>query len=199
MTNETGRIEAFSDGVFSIAATLLVLELKRPAAGMPFWLGILHQWPGYVSFLMSFLYIGIMWINHHRLFTHIHGTDDVLMVANLLVLLGVVWIPYPTLLMAEALAGGSIHEAAIFYNGSYVVLALLFNLLLLASVRRGLVDRSYVGVQDIAKRFALGPMAYGVTFAITWWSVPVSLALNAGLALFYLLSPDKRARVSRRS
>src|ERR1017187_26660 len=102
MTNETSRIEAFSDGIFSIAATLLVLELKPPAEGLPFWQGILLQWSGYASFLLSFLYIGIMWVNHHRLFSHIHRSDDVLMVTNLLLLLGVVWIPYPTSLMARA-------------------------------------------------------------------------------------------------
>ena len=86
MTNDTNRIEAFSDGVFSIAATLLVLELKPPAAGLSFWQGIIQQWPGYASFLLSFLFIGIMWINHHRLFSHIKHSDDALMAANLLLL-----------------------------------------------------------------------------------------------------------------
>lgn len=60
MTHETNRIEAFSDGIFSIAATLLVLELKPPAATLPFWQGFAQQWPGYASFLLSFLFIGIM-------------------------------------------------------------------------------------------------------------------------------------------
>lgn len=194
MTNETSRIEAFSDGIFSIAATLLVLELKPPAAGAPFWHGILQQWPGFASFLLSFLYIGIMWINHHRLFSRIRYSDDTLMAANLLLLLGVVWIPYPTLLMAQAVANGQIREAAIFYNGSYVVIALLFNLLLFACVKRGLVDRKHAGFHDIAKRFAAGPLIYGLSFAVTWISVPLSLGINAGLALFYLLSPHPDSR-----
>jgi uncharacterized membrane protein len=195
MTNETSRIEAFSDGVFSIAATLLVLELKAPAAGLPFWQGILQQWLGYASFLLSFLFIGIMWINHHRLFSHVHRSDDVLLVTNLLLLLGVVWIPYPTLLMAQAVAHGQIRDAAIFYNGSYVAIALLFNVQMLACVKRGLVDRSYADVRSIAKRFAMGPLMYILCFAITWWNVPLSLAINAGLALFYLLSPDQRTKL----
>jgi len=193
MTNETSRIEAFSDGIFSIAATLLVLELKPPADAVFFWQGILQQWPGYASFLLSFLYIGIMWINHHRLFSHIHRTDDVLMVTNLLLLLGVVWIPYPTSLMARAVGTGKIHEAAIFYNGSYVVLAGLFNLLLFACIKRGLVDRNYATVRGIAKQYGMGPVMYLLSFAVTWWSVPLSLAINAGMALFFLLSPDRCA------
>ena len=194
MTNETSRIEAFSDGIFSIAATLLVLELKPPADAVSFWQGILQQWPGYASFLLSFLYIGIMWINHHRLFSHIHRSDDVLMVTNLLLLLGVVWIPYPTSLMARAVATGRIHEAAIFYNGSYCVIALLFNLLLLSCVKRGLVDRNYTTVRGIAKQYGMGPVMYLLCFAVTWWSVPLSLAMNAGMALFFLMSPDRCAK-----
>lgn len=104
MASETGRIEAFSDGVFSIAATLLVLELKPPSAGVLFWQGLVAQWPGFLRFLLSFLFIGIMWINHHWLFSHVTRSDDVLMAVNLLLLMGVVWIPYPTSLMAQAMA-----------------------------------------------------------------------------------------------
>ncbi len=192
MTGETSRIEAFSDGVFSIAATLLVLELKPPPLTLPFWQGIAAQWPGFASFLLSFLFIGIMWINHHRLFTHVRRSDDFLMLSNLLLLLGVVWIPYPTSLMAQALTSGRMREAAILYNGSYLVIALLFNLLLFTCIRGGLVDREYAAVRNIARSFALGPVLYGLCFAATWWNVRLSLAMNAAMALFFLLSPDRR-------
>jgi len=193
MTSETSRTEAFSDGIFSIAATLLVLDLKPPPPTQPFWLGILQQWPGYASFLLSFLFIGIMWINHHRLFSHILHSDDALMVANLLLLLGVVWIPYPTSLMAQAVASGQLRDAAIFYNGSYLVIAALFNLLFGVCVKRRLVDRSYSSVRGIARRYATGIAMYILCFAVTWWNVKLSLAINAGMALFFLLSPDQNA------
>jgi uncharacterized membrane protein len=194
MTSDTNRIEAFSDGVFSIAATLLVLELKPPAPGTTFWHGISQQWPGYASFFLSFLFIGIMWINHHRLFSHVKHSDDALMAANLMLLLGVVWIPYPTLPLAQAVATGQLRDAAIFYNASYVALALLFNLLLFTCIKRGLVDRSYAGVRGIAWRFASGPALYVMSLIVTFWSVPLSLAINAGLAMFYLVSPDQSAK-----
>lgn len=197
MASETGRIEAFSDGVFSIAATLLVLELKPPPQAGPFWPGLAAQWPGFLSFLLSFLFIGIMWINHHRLFSHIRRADDVLMVVNLFLLLGVVWIPYPTSLMAQSMGTARIHEAALLYNGSYLVIALFFNLLLFTCVNRQLVDRSYIGVKNIAKRYGLGPVLYLACLAITWWSVPASLALNGALALYFLLSPDTALRAQR--
>lgn len=194
MASETGRIEAFSDGVFSIAATLLILDLKPPSSSLPFWQGLLGQWPGFLSFLLSFLFIGIMWINHHRLFSHVRRSDDVLMAVNLLLLLGVVWIPYPTSLMAQAVGTGRIRDAALLYNGSYLAIALLYNLLLFACIHRGLVDRSYEGVQHIARRYATGPSMYLACLVITWWSVPVSLALNGALALYFLLSPEAVSR-----
>lgn len=196
MTSETSRIEAFSDGIFSIAATLLVLELKSPSAGRPFWQGMLAQWPGFASFLLSFLFIGIMWINHHRLFTHVRRADDVLLLANLVLLLGVVWIPYPTLLMAQSVAAGDIRDAAILYNSSYLMIALLFNLLLFTCIKRGLVDREYAGVRGIAKQYAIGPAMYLLCLIVTWWNVPISLAINAGMALFFLLAPCKPSKPS---
>jgi uncharacterized membrane protein len=194
MTTETGRIEAFSDGIFSIAATLLVLDLKAPAANLPFWQGIAAQWPGYASFLLSFLFIGIMWINHHRLFSHMRKSSDLLLIANLLLLLGVVWIPYPTSLMAQAVVSGRLEEAAIFYNGSYLVIAVLFNLLFGVCVTSNLLDRNVTGVRNISRSFAFGILAYVICFASTWWNVYVSLAISFGMAIFFLVSPDQMAK-----
>lgn len=196
MASETSRIEAFSDGIFSIAATLLVLELKPPAPGQPFWQGILAQWPGFASFLLSFLFIGIMWISHHRLFTHVRRADDALLLANLVLLLGVVWVPYPTLLMAQSVAAGDIRDAAILYNGSYLMIGLLFNLLLFICIKRGLVDREYADVRGIAKQYAIGPGMYLLCLIVTWWNVPISLAINTGIALFFLLAPCKPSKPS---
>ena len=194
MTSKTSRIEAFSDGVFSIAATLLVLELKPPAAGLPFWSGLAAQWTSFASFLLSFLFIGIMWMNHHRLFTHLRRSDDVLMLTNLLLLLGVVWIPYPTLLMAQAVTKGDLRDPAILYNGSYLLIAILFNVQLYAAIRRGLADSALVDIRHIAQSYLIGPGIYALCFALTWWSVPISLALNAAMALYFLLSPSLRVR-----
>jgi uncharacterized membrane protein len=76
MTTETARVEAFSDGVYAIAITLLILEIKVPApSAVPLSVQLVRQWPSYISFVISFAFIGIMWINHHRMFTHIlNGT-----------------------------------------------------------------------------------------------------------------------------
>lgn len=191
MPSETSRIEAFSDGIFSIAATLLVIELKPPNPALPFWQGMLAQWPAYASFLLSFLFIGIMWINHHRLFGHVRRSDDALMAMNLILLLGIVWIPYPTLVIAQSVGTPHLRDAAILYNTTYLVQALLFNLLLFTCIHRKVVDYKFAGVQNILRQFAIGPAAYILCLALTWWSVPLSLVLNGAIALYYLVTPER--------
>src|SRR5437899_1855756 len=102
MQTETARIEAFSDGVFAIAITLLILEIKVPGLQQGRLAGaLLRQWPSYLAFLLSFVYIGIMWMNHHRMFTHIRRSNDTLLLLNLLLLLGVTVVPFPTAVLAS--------------------------------------------------------------------------------------------------
>src|SRR5262249_41843598 len=80
MQTETNRIEAFSDGMFAIAITLLILEIKVPTPEPGQLAGaLLRQWPSYLAFLLSFFYIGVMWMNHHRMFTHIRRSNDTLL------------------------------------------------------------------------------------------------------------------------
>src|SRR5271169_5837162 len=126
--NETARVEAFSDGVFAIAITLLVLEIKIPAPGAaPLARQLVRQWPSYVSFVIGFLVIGIMWINHHRMFTTIKRSDTVLMLLNLLLLLGVTALPFPTAVLAAHLGTPGERTAVMLFNGTCVFIAIAFN------------------------------------------------------------------------
>ena len=130
MEKETARIEAFSDGVFSIAITLLILEIKIPAAGSGnLSAQLLRQWPSYFAFVFSFAFIGIMWVNHHRLFTQIKRSDNALLFLNLLLLLGVCAVPFPTAVLAQHLGQSDQRAAAILYHGSYFVIAIFYNIL----------------------------------------------------------------------
>src|ERR1044071_3471000 len=97
--HETGRIEAFSDGVFAIAITLLVLDLKVPMerhGDRELLTALAQQWPTYLAYVTSFSTILIMWINHHRVFSLIGRADDRLLFYNGLLLLGVSIVPFPT-------------------------------------------------------------------------------------------------------
>jgi uncharacterized membrane protein len=199
MTTETARIEAFSDGVFAIAITLLILEIKvpTPAAG-PLAAQLGKQWASYVSFVMSFAFIGVMWINHHRLFTHIRRCDNTLLLLNLLLLLGVTFVPYPTAVLAMHLGHPDQRLAAIFYNGTYFGIAIFFNLLwrYATSPSRHLLapDVDTVAIRNITRQYAFGPLTYLACLALAWVSVAASLGLNVLLACFFAVPPDFKKR-----
>jgi uncharacterized membrane protein len=111
----TGRVEAFSDGVFAVAITLLVFGL-RPSGGGSLAHQLLHSWPQYLAYVVSFLTIGIMWMNHHTILAHVTRVDRPLLVLNLLLLMGVVAIPFPTALVADHLTHPGGTAAAVTYG-----------------------------------------------------------------------------------
>ena len=190
MQSETARIEAFSDGVFAIAITLLILEIKVPPVGQDHLAAaLLRQWPSYLAFLISFIYIGVMWINHHRMFTHIKKSDDVLLVLNLLLLLGVSVVPFPTAVLAQYLGGADQRTAAVFYNATFIVIALFFNALWRYAIARRLLDRSVNAVyaESISRQYAVGPIVYLICLGLAWINVRASISLNVALALFFAL------------
>jgi len=204
MDKETTRVEAFSDGVFAIAITLLILEIKVPSPGSgDLAAQLLRQWPSYFSFVISFAFIGIMWMNHHRLFTHIHRSNDALLVFNLLLLLGVTAVPFPTAVLAAHLGRPGQRVAALLFNGTYLFIAIAFNLLwrYAASGNRRLLAANVdtASVERITRQYAFGPISYLVCVALGWVNVPASLALNAALACFFALPPSWATKVGRRS
>jgi uncharacterized membrane protein len=194
VTGETSRIEAFSDGVFAIAITLLILEIKiPPAGGATLSRELLRQWPSYLSFLISFTFIGIMWMNHHRLFMHIARSDNILLILNLLLLLGVIVVPFPTAVLAMHLGEPDQRAALILYNATYVFIVVVFNLLwrYASSAERRLLaqDVDPTSVQRISRQYVLGPVFYLVCLGLSWLSVPASLTLSFALACFFALPP----------
>jgi uncharacterized membrane protein len=131
---ETGRVEAFSDGVIAIAITLLVLEIHIDPSGLERpWRALADEWPSYLAFVTSFLTIGGVWLAHHGLFTRLRAVDPVLMRLNLLLLMAVSFLPFPTGLMAEALRESeSAERAAVVIYG---VLAGIIELLMASASR----------------------------------------------------------------
>jgi len=124
----TGRVEAFSDGVLAIAITLLVLEIDVDPSGYAhLWRALADEWPSYLAYVTSFLTIGGVWIAHHALFSRLAYVDPVLMRLNLLLLMTVSFLPFPTALMADALRGSDATErtAVIVYGGVAAVIELL--------------------------------------------------------------------------
>jgi uncharacterized membrane protein len=196
--SETARIEAFSDGVFAIAITLLVLDLKVPKeleSGHSLASALMIQWPAYLAFVTSFLTILVMWVNHHRMFTLIERSDDRLLLFNGLLLMGVTLVPFPTSLVAEHLRLAGERTAAIVFNCTFVYLALCFNLLWrTAAVGDRLLNPACdrTAVRNIFESYRWGPLLYGLGLALAFVSVGASLALNLGLAIFFALPQRQR-------
>jgi uncharacterized membrane protein len=121
---ESTRLEAFSDGVFAIAITLLVLEIKVPHSGTSdLGSGFLSLWPSYLAYAISFIVIGAIWINHHAMFKHIVRADQVLLLLNTLHLMFIAFLPFPTAVLAQALHTGADEPLATsFYGGTLAVI-----------------------------------------------------------------------------
>lgn len=201
---ETGRIEAFSDGVFAIAITLLILEIKVPQdipEGKTLYDELLKKWPSFLSFVDSFVTILIMWINHHRMFTHIKRSNTLLMFFNGLLLLIITFIPYPTSVVAEHLQDKEENAAVVFYCGTFVITALLFNLVWrYASYKNRLLDKNAdaVAVRSITQSYNFGPLLYGIATGLAFVNGLVSLIFTLLLAIFFAM-PDKSERSLEKS
>ncbi|MGH7748818.1 MAG: TMEM175 family protein, partial [Candidatus Dormibacteria bacterium] len=112
-----GRVEAFSDGIFAFAITLLVLTIGQPQHYADLAHELLRQWPGFAAYGVSFAVIGIMWFNHHVIFSHVARVDRTLLYLNLVLLLTIAFLPYPTGIFGEALRRGEgTRDAAVFYS-----------------------------------------------------------------------------------
>ena len=142
---ESRRIDAFSDGVFAIAITLLILELRAPdldgaASNGELWRALRGLWPSYLAFVFSFVVILIMWVNHHGLFLMARDVDGLVKFANGPLLLMVTFVPFPTAVLARHLGTPAADAAAAFYCGTFVAISVTYNLLFYAiAFRRRLV------------------------------------------------------------
>jgi uncharacterized membrane protein len=193
VNNETARIEAFSDGVFAVAITLLIFQIHVPQHGPAGGLrvALINLWPSYLAFLASFLTIGVMWLNHHRLFSLIEKKDDGLIALNMLVLLVLTWLPFPTALAAEHLQGPHDDQrtAALVYSVSLLVISLVFNALWRYAINIEAVEH-HVDVARITKQYAYGPMLYAVLVGIAFLSADWCLIISALIALYFALPPS---------
>ena len=125
---ETGRLETFADGVFAIAITLLVLAIRLPAPEENLASALATQWPEFVAYVVSFLTIGIMWVQHHRLFTIIRRSNPTFAMINVIFLMLIAFVPYPTAVLAQRLGSGvNALEATLLYGGTMTAIALMFN------------------------------------------------------------------------
>lgn len=186
----TGRLETFSDGVFAIAATLLVLELSV-GSGPDLGHDLVHIWPAYLAYVTSFLTIGIIWMNHHHTVSFIGRIDRTFLFVNNLLLLTVAFLPFPTGLVGDNLRGAGEQAAALAYAGTLVVMAILHQLWwqYARRNRRLIADATPdSALRAVDRAYWPGVPMYGVVFVVAFFSPLAAVVITFAIAAFYLPS-----------
>ena len=188
----TTRMETFSDGVFAIAATLLVLEISVGTAHRnDLGSALLHLWPSYLAYVTSFITIGIIWMNHHACVETIGRVDRTFLFLNLLLLLTVAFLPFPTRLVADYLQKPGEQSAVYAYATTFVVMAIIYNIWWrYASTGRRLIaeDVPEARLRAITRAFNPGVPIYGLALLVAVFSPLASVFLTFAIAAFYLPS-----------
>lgn len=195
LEKETGRIEAFSDGVFAVAITLLVFDLQvpQPQAGETFSVAtlgqaLLKQWPFYLAFLTSFATILIMWVSHHSIFKMVYRSNTPFLFANGFLLLVVTVVPFPTSLVAEYLNKPAAAMACAVYAGIFVVVNIAYNVLWWTVRRHRYLLRSEITAAQVnlnTRNALLGLPLYVVATVVAFLNPYVSVGICSALWIFW--------------
>ena len=193
----SARLETFADGVFAIAITLLVLEIRIPEPGENVAQALANQWPSFLAYVTSFLTIGTIWADHHRLFTVIRGTTYGFLFVNVLLLMPIAFLPYPTAVVARQwFANEQVVPAMLLYGGTMALVAVLFRVVWRYASSHGLMrpeaprSRAYQRRGDLIYRLA--PLIYVLGAAASAITPGLSLVVFLGLAMYWLI-PSLRA------
>ncbi len=190
---ETARIETFSDSVFAIAITLLVLEIEVPkasklGAGGSLGLALLHLWPHYVAFVTSFITILAMWVNHHRIFKFVLRSDHFFLYWNGFLLLLITFMPFPTTVLAEYFLHPEARVAGALFAGTLFAIALAFKGLWRYASKNGRLLAQGIAQADIdqiTRQYQYGPLLHLVAFMSSFLSVGLSVGVCLCLAVFF--------------
>jgi uncharacterized membrane protein len=186
------RAEAFADGVFAIAATLLILNVDAQVGDHTNGLGhrLLHIWPSYLAYAVSFVTIGVMWVNHHTVMEQVHRVDRRFLLATVGLLMCIAFVPFPTRLVAEHVRDSGARAAALAYGITLTTTAVFFNLTWFAASRGGKLLRHDADprvVSGITRSYLPGPWIYLAATLIALASSTVSIALFGAITIFYVL------------
>jgi uncharacterized membrane protein len=188
----TGRVEAFSDGVFAIAITLLILAvgIEQSIASGSLKDQLLHLWPAYIAYGASFLTVGIMWVNHHQIFRHFERVDRTLLLLNILLLMCISFTPFPTRVVADHAQNSADREAAaVLYGLSMTCTAICFFAVWIYGSRRLLRSNTDMReVSGITRSYLPGAPTYALATVLAFASSIASLIVFAAPAVFYAIS-----------
>jgi uncharacterized membrane protein len=184
----TARLETFADGVLAIAATLLILNVDVPDRNGSLAHELVHLWPAYAAYAVSFVVIGIIWVNHHQILHLVERADRVFLFVNVFFLLTVAFLPFPTRVMADHLGKGDARAAAVFYGLALLAMAVGFQAVWFYGRRLLHADADPRLVAGITRSFLPGVPLYTVAVLLAFASAWAAAAMYAALAVFYVLS-----------
>lgn len=199
ITEGTQRLESFSDGVFAISITLLVISLVVPHLKDPvrdsLTNALLSQWPQYISFFISFLNVGIVWANHHEMFRFIRRSNHIFLLINLFFLMFITLMPYSASLLAEYLKqNGNQVPAAAVYSGTLLGMAIMFNGIWLYALRQNFIDDrcNPEAIAFMTRSHLLGPLLFGTAFILAFIWYPGTLILDIMASFLFLMPTTSR-------
>jgi uncharacterized membrane protein len=188
----TSRLEAFSDGIIAIAATLLVLELHVPEPGEDVGRALAAQLPSLAAFVVSFLTILVLWVNHHALFQAVDRVDRPLLFLNGLLLLGISFVSFPTAVLGRALeGGGDARTAAVLYGLTLALTSGCFTALwlYLHGHPELLAPAARPRTPTALRRSLVGPALYAASALVGLVSAAGALVVAALIPVYFALTP----------
>ncbi|HMG35253.1 MAG TPA: TMEM175 family protein [Blastocatellia bacterium] len=196
----TQRVEAFSDGVFAIAITLLILEIRVPqvhtdvtAPGLGW--ALFRLWPSYFGYVFSFVMIGIYWANHHYIFSLYQESDHYFVLLNVLFLMCISFLPFPTAVLAAYINDAEQRQPAVsLYTFALLLPAMSWTLMWLYASRRHRLMESNLDPTFIARltrQYCITNLLYSCAFLLSFWFSKLSLIFCVGLSMLYLLPPRR--------
>ncbi len=191
---ETARIEAFSDGIFCVAITLLAIEIGIEAKQNETNAGLLHslseKWPIVAAYVISFVNVLLAWIGHHSLFKNLRNTNTAVMVSNGLLLMLIALVPFPTKTLGLFLLTGAFKAAVIFYTGYFVLISIAFRLLWYAASHKRilLIDGiTPAQINAVTKNENIGLVCNAVIMGVAFFSPWLALVLSFIMWIYWIV------------
>ncbi|MEI7982341.1 MAG: TMEM175 family protein [Bacteroidota bacterium] len=201
MEKETTRVEAFSDGVFAIALTLLILQISVPTLNEfttsdKLFRSLINLWPSYFAFALSFTVVLIMWINHHGFFRYLRKINSAFLLANGFLLLMVTFINFPTAVLARYIDSKAFNIASAFYCGSMILISVAYNLLWFSAAYKRRLVRDEISnelINKIRNAYWFGFFIYVLAFIVSFFLPVIGLLICISLWIFWtILDYSKR-------
>jgi len=191
---DTSRIEAFSDGIFCVAITLLAIEIgvetKVDETNNGLAQSLVHLWPKYLAYMISFVNVLLAWIGHHGLFKNLRNTNNFVMISNGFLLMLVALVPFPTKTLGLFLLTGAFKTAVVFYTGYFVLISIAFRLLWYAATRNKellLHDISQAQIKNITRNENIGLICNCVILVTSFFSPWIALALSFVMWVYWIV------------